>query len=200
LENRVRAAIPYVNESGICTQKRYKFYAADGIHLGIVENGKVILTIRQPENFHKINLENGKEYLVDTGVPHLVKVQKNLNSMDIYSKPPEMRKKFDANIDYIEKVSHPKGSLWDGNWAIHTYERGVEDETLSCTDVSSDGTGAVVSAFIISEVFNEKMPVTLKALGGDLRIEKISSKLYLKCSTIKVFEGTIKVKNLINEV
>lgn len=185
--NGGRAALLFVNESGICTQKRYKFHAADGIHVGIVENGKVSLTIQQPENFHKINLESEEAYLVDTGVPHLVKVQKNLISTDIYSESPELRKKFDTNIDYIEKVSH-------GNWAIRTYERGVEDETLSC------GTGAAASAFIISEVFNEKMPVTLKSRGGDLQIEKISDKFWLNGPTRKVFEGTIKLKNLTKEV
>ncbi len=177
--NGCRATLLFINKSRICTQEKYKFRVGDEDHFGIVKNGKVSVKFQQPEIYHKINLEHEAAYLVNTGVPHLVKVQKNLASMDIYSKSPELRKKFDANIDFIEKTS-------PGNWAIRTFERGVEDETLSC------GTGAVASVFIISEVFNEKMPITLKARGGDLRVERKASKLWLNGPTRKAFEGTIK--------
>ena len=78
--------------------------------------------------------------------------------------------------------------------AIATYERGVEDETLSC------GTGATACAllwdFISPVTLNE---VHVKVKGGDLSVQFQSdvngsySNIYLIGPATKVYDGVIEV-------
>jgi diaminopimelate epimerase len=76
---------------------------------------------------------------------------------------------------------------------IRTYERGVENETLSC------GTGAVASAIvlnILSLLNTEK--VILQTKGGDLTVNfkntnETFSEIYLSGEVVKVFDGKLEI-------
>ena len=68
---------------------------------------------------------NGKTWwLIDTGVPHLVTFDADIDNFDI-QEARELRYKYNCNVN-IAKIN-PDGSLH-----VRTYERGVEDETLAC--------------------------------------------------------------------
>src|SRR6185437_10069646 len=69
------------------------------------------------------------------GVPHLVVRCSDVLPVDVISRGRELRRDpslqpAGANIDFVSRRE-------DGSWAIRTYERGVEGETLAC------GTGAI---------------------------------------------------------
>ncbi|MBU1063719.1 diaminopimelate epimerase [bacterium] len=178
--NGSRASLYFVYECGICGKENYRFLASDGFHLGRVKNGKVSLTINHPGDFQSIKIGSETVYLVDTGVPHMVRFSENISELDIYAESPALRKQYNANINYIEKLS-------DSRWKIRTYERGVEDETLAC------GTGATASAVTINHVSGDPFPITLQARGGDLSIDKQTDKLWLAGPVRKVFEGTFSI-------
>ena len=68
---------------------------------------------------------DGKRFwLIDTGVPHLVTFDADIDNFDILE-ARELRHRYNANVN-IAKVQE------DGRIRVRTYERGVEDETLAC--------------------------------------------------------------------
>ena len=73
---------------------------------------------------------------------------------------------------------------------VRTYERGVENETLSC------GTGVTASA-IAASYKKLGSPVNIKTYGGELMVEYVTngnnsfSDIFLIGPTEKVYEGTI---------
>jgi len=178
--NGSRASVYFVYESGICRKEDYRFLASDGIHQGCVKNGNVSLTINHPGDFQSAEIGDETVYLVDTGVPHMVRFSENISDIDIYDQSPTLRKQYNANINYIEKIG-------ESNWKIRTYERGVEDETLAC------GTGATASAVTINRVSGDPFPIRLHARGGDLCIDKPADTLWLSGPVRKVFEGTLSI-------
>jgi diaminopimelate epimerase len=77
--------------------------------------------------------------------------------------------------------------------AMRTYERGVEDETLSC------GTGVTAAAISFGSRHPDVKEVSVKTKGGDLEvsflmIEKgVIDDIWLKGPAQKVFEGEINI-------
>jgi diaminopimelate epimerase len=92
-------------------------------------------------------------------VAHLVVAVDDLEPVDISSRGRALR--FDpglgaagANVNFIAPT--PKRSVW----AMRTYERGVEGETLAC------GTGAVAAACILRDWGAAEFPVTVMTRSG----------------------------------
>ena len=80
---------------------------------------------------------------VRIGVPHLVVLVDDLESVDVAGRGAELRRHpqvgpAGANVNFI---ATGRGGA---PWAIRTFERGVEGETLAC------GTGAVASAVVLN--------------------------------------------------
>ncbi len=68
---------------------------------------------------------NGKSYwMIDTGVPHLVTFDADIEHFDILE-ARELRHLYNANVNIAQVLE-------DGSLRVRTYERGVEDETLAC--------------------------------------------------------------------
>lgn len=76
----------------------------------------------------------------NSGVPHLVILSDSVSAAPVMDRGPELRfhrsLKAGANVNWVA----PKAG---GGWAMRTYERGVEAETLAC------GTGAVACAALL---------------------------------------------------
>jgi len=70
-----------------------------------------------------INFNDKNWWLINTGVPHLVCIEDNVNSFDL-AEARELRDKYNANVNICCVVGE--------NLQVRTYERGVEDETLAC--------------------------------------------------------------------
>ena len=71
----------------------------------------------------QIEFNGNSWWLINTGVPHLVRYTDNIEEFDI-EEARELRYKYNANVNICTVV--------DGNLKVRTYERGVEDETLAC--------------------------------------------------------------------
>ncbi|MBC7190272.1 diaminopimelate epimerase [Candidatus Aerophobetes bacterium] len=113
----------------------------------------------------KITLDvDGEKYTgdyINTGVPHFVIFFPNIEKIPLREIGKKIR---------FHSFFHPQGtnvdivSLEEDAISIRTYERGVEDETLSC------GTGAVACALISSLKCNLASPIRVKTKGGELKV------------------------------
>jgi diaminopimelate epimerase len=126
---------------------------------------------------------------LDTGSPHLVKIVEDPDSIDILAEGKRIR--------YSER--YPEGTnvnfcrMSEGHLYVRTYERGVEDETLSC------GTGVTASAIAAAIISGSKGgTVRIETRGGILQVsykraEGIFTDIWLEGPAEFVFEGTIKI-------
>lgn len=95
---------------------------------------------------------------INTGVPHAVIETAAIDAVPLTAQGREIRfhRHFapaGTNVNYV-------APLGDGMWAIRTYERGVEAETLAC------GTGSVAAALVLAARYGLPAPVSLKNRGG----------------------------------
>jgi len=157
--NGGRCLTQFAFDMGIQKQS-YKFLAIDGEHDAVfADNGWVHLKMK---DVHFIENKHG-DFVLNTGSPHFVKSVGNVMNMDVYKEGYEIRhsKEFDKegiNVNFVESTDEDK-------IMVRTYERGVENETLSC------GTGVTASALVFyhNEVgFNR---IEVKTLGGNLAVE-----------------------------
>ena len=142
------------------------FLAADGVHHARIEkydekkfNANVFLKMID------VNMiEEEKDFLfLDTGSPHVVKFVDDTEKINIISEGRKIRnsdrfREKGVNVNFI--------SFENDIIKIRSYERGVEDETLSC------GTGAVASVLAAANkgMLNGKMHCKLFTQGGELHV------------------------------
>lgn len=87
--------------------------------------------------------EQGDQRLgfVRVGVPHLVVLCSAAGEVDVERRGPPLRQHpglaDGANVNFVSRSD-------DGTWAMRTFERGVEAETLAC------GTGSVATALLLT--------------------------------------------------
>ena len=156
--NGCRAAVEFASHLGIVNGKA-SFKAFDGSHAAqLLESG--IIRLRMNDVTHVDVL--GEDYFINTGSPHLVRFVKDVKNFPVYDEGRSIR--HDArflpggtNVNFVELQG-------DNTIFVRTYERGVEDETLSC------GTG-VVAAALAASLRGYSSPVNIKAIGGTLSVE-----------------------------
>jgi|Deesub1362A_J573_1020465.scaffolds.fasta_scaffold00748_7 diaminopimelate epimerase len=135
------------------------------------------------------NYREFEVYAVNTGVPHAVIFMplEELRNFDLIPYAREIRYNIifpeGTNVNFVSIVS-------ENRIEIRTYERGVEDETLSC------GTGSVASAFIARELELVKEPVEVITKGGVLIIEFQGDNIYMTGTANRVFDGELNLKEL----
>lgn len=117
---------------------------------------------------------------VSMGNPHAITIVKDLDNFDIkkYGSVLELDRHFPkkANIEFIE--------ILDKNTVkMRVWERG-SGETLAC----GTGASAVCVACTLNNLINENEEITVRLLGGDLKI-KWDTNVYMTGPAITVFEG-----------
>ena len=135
------------------------FQTIDGIHQAIIkENNTVAL---QMQDVNEIKETDGN-YFVDTGSPHYVIFSKNIKDTDVYNEGKKIRESrhfapSGTNVNFVEIKEH--------ELFVRTYERGVENETLSC------GTGVTAAAICTSvKLNNNKNSFDISTRGGKLNV------------------------------
>lgn len=176
--NGARCALKYAQESGRIGLETVFFTANDLDYSGqILDEKNVKFFLNQPEDFKaRFKIKAAGQLInaayLDTGSPHVVikmndvlkdpknpnNFYSNLDEFPVYQIGKEIRYSKDfapegTNVNFINKA--------DNVIKIRSYERGVEDETLSC------GTGAVAAAVITYFNENLKPPIKLIARSGD---------------------------------
>jgi diaminopimelate epimerase len=98
-------------------------------------------------------------HFIDTGVPHLVYLSKDLGREDVErigrtTRYHELFKPAGTNVNFIQILGRHR-------LMIRTYERGVEGETLAC------GTGSVAAALVAGALGAVFSPVEVVTGGGE---------------------------------
>lgn len=166
------------------------FKAIDGLHSVSIlksEDKKCMVEISLKDTDNIQALEKGV-FTLDTGSPHYVEFVDDLEAIDTYQLGKTIRwdERFQPdgiNVNFVEK----KGS----GLKVVTFERGVENITLSC------GTGVTAAALASSAVKKEghyTWEVTTR--GGELSVSFIKQNnhftdIWLSGPAEKVFSGTI---------
>jgi diaminopimelate epimerase len=185
--NGGRCLTQFAFDMGIQKEK-YKFIASDGEHESIfAENGWIHLKMKDVDEI--INYYG--DYTLNTGSPHYVKSTTEIAMVDVVKEGREIRNSEDFELDGIN-VNFVEQTDEDCIY-VRTYERGVEDETLSC------GTGVTASALVFyhNEVGFNRIEVT--TLGGNLAVEfdKVGenrfNNIWLCGGTSFVFQGSINI-------
>ena len=121
---------------------------------------------------------------VSMGNPHAVTIVDNVDTFDVekYGKVLEVDPHFPekANIEFIEILD-------DKTVKMRVWERGT-GETLAC----GTGASAVCVACTINNLVKEKEEITVKLLGGDLKI-KYDGDVYMTGPATIIFEGEIEL-------
>lgn len=181
--NGGRCIVGFARRSG-WIDKECVFEAADGLHsASILADGRVRLKLGDVPGIK--NLEKG--YFLDTGSPHLVLFEENIDNLDVYNEGRKHRYSNaypdGTNVNFVEIIKE--------GIKVRTYERGVENETLSC------GTGVTAAALASSlESPGNNKQVIVSTPGGTLQVDFIQnakensySEIYLTGHATKVFEG-----------
>lgn len=133
------------------------------------------------EGEYKEHIGTFDVYAVNTGVPHAVIPVDSVEGINVTALAPPIRNHptfgNGANVNFVEKTG-------ENSIRIRTYERGIEDETLSC------GTGATASAAVMFKLGFVGDTVHVDTEGGPLVIYlKAGARMDGPAAT--VFSGTI---------
>ncbi|MBI2967345.1 MAG: diaminopimelate epimerase [Bacteroidetes bacterium] len=190
--NGARCITLFARKNGVIKNKTH-FLAVDGAHdseiLSMHRNSAMVKLAMNEVNPVK---RKGKDFIMDTGSPHYVRVVKDLIDLDVIKESRKIRysAKFRRNGINVNFVMVKAGKVM-----LRTYERGVENETLSC------GTGVVASALACSVGGYAPVNGTVNVItpGGQLKVKYQKSttsangftKIFLIGPARFVFEGTL---------
>lgn len=162
------------------------FEAIDGMHQATVKNDWVSLKMNDVED---ITVSKNHVFL-NTGSPHHVEMVEKLEDYDVYKNGKNIRNdiygKEGSNVNFVEQIG-------DATFSVRTYERGVEDETLSC------GTGVTAVALAMFETGkSSENKIKLETPGGHLQVSfnKVGAgynNIYLEGPATQVFKGIWKL-------
>lgn len=208
--NGARCALRYAFYSGRINNDLSKFKVNGIEYSGQVLDDKLVkFYLNSPtkiKNNFKIKAANQliNAFFVDVGAPHVV-----IKISDILKNPQRLDSFYD-NIEEIPVVQLGKEIRYSKDFApdgtnvnfidirdniikIRTYERGVEDETLSC------GTGSVAAALISYFNFQLKPPINLITKIGEKFIidfeikDRVIENLSLTGPAVIVFKGELTI-------
>ena len=124
--------------------------AIDGVHEAEIDMHDVVRLKMNDVN----EVELHPSYAVlNTGSPHFVKFASDVENIDVLTTGREIR-----NSSRFETTD-------EDQIFVRTYERGVEDETLSC------GTGVTAAALVTAHNSRGFNRVEVKTPGGNLSVE-----------------------------
>ena len=154
--NGARCAVAFAAFLGIISQHT-QFLAIDGPHEARIARGEVSLKMAKVSHIS----ESLGDAFVHTGSPHHVRWVEDLEDYPVLEQGQLLRHDpcyahGGSNVNFVEKIS-------DNEIFVRTFERGVENETLSC------GTGVTAAALVCGALTQQKS-IQIRTLGGNLRV------------------------------
>ncbi len=184
--NGGRCLVAFANQLNIIIEKA-TFNAVDGLHHATFNDGIVSLQM-----IDVTKVETHKNYFfLDTGSPHHIEMVTEIKQVDVKNRGAKIRNgapyfKEGTNVNFVEAVS-------DNSIKVRTFERGVEDETLSC------GTGVTAAAIATFNAgITKENNIDIEVLGGKLSVSFIKDNdtyknVFLTGPATFVFKATIEI-------
>jgi len=184
--NGGRCSVAFAKYLNIIKNKA-RFTAIDGTHKAEIIDDNVSLGMRDISDI----LMTDTHLFLNSGSPHHVTFVPDLEIIDVKSEGRKIRYgapyfKEGTNVNFVTQID-------DNTFKVRTYERGVEDETLSC------GTGVTAVAIAVHKSGKTKNnSVNLKTRGGYLKVSfesnnGIYTNIYLKGPAVQVYKGIISI-------
>ncbi|XCI75811.1 MAG: diaminopimelate epimerase [Flavobacteriales bacterium] len=183
--NGGRCAVAFSKRLGIIIDM-VNFRAIDGNHTALIKGDTVTLQM--------INVSTVKHHptyvFLNTGSPHHVIFVPRVDEVDVYEEGKKIRFgkpyfEVGTNVNFVEVAVDAL--------KVRTYERGVENETLSC------GTGVVAAAIAAHHIGKISVSmIRVETLGGILTVRftknaKVYETVWLEGPARFVFEGCIEI-------
>lgn len=185
--NGGRCIVAFAQSLGII-QNHTRFRAVDGWHEAQVEGSTVELRM---SDVQVVQTHPGY-WTLDTGSPHYVAFVENVEEIDAYQAGQEIRysptfRDKGINVNWVE--------VQNGLLKVRTYERGVEDETLSC------GTGVTAAAIVHTlRQGGQTGEIRISTQGGGLSVKLGRNSrghfthIWLCGPTRQVFRGVMDIE------
>ena len=184
--NGARCSVKFAQNLNIINNKTV-FTAYDGLHDALISDNLITLSMKPVRDTKSF----GNDLFLDTGSPHYVKIVSDIAKINVLKEGRIIRnnsvfKKEGVNVNFVQIIS-------DSKFNVRTYERGVENETLSC------GTGVTAVALAMFELNKTSLnKVKIITKGGDLEVEfnktsKVYDKIKLTGIVNMVYSGEIQI-------
>lgn len=185
--NGGRCLVAFAKQLGVISEKA-EFEAVDGYHFATIDAENVVSL--QMKDVDLIKNEANYTFL-NTGSPHHVQIEADIKTLDVKSEGAKIRYSelygnAGSNVNFVHQLENDI-------FAVRTYERGVEDETLSC------GTGVTAVAIAMHHTKKTtKNEIQLQVEGGKLKVKFEENngnytQVFLIGPATFVFEGTIEL-------
>jgi diaminopimelate epimerase len=184
--NGGRCITAFAKQIGIIKDEAF-FTAIDGEHNArFISNTEIALHMNNVSEIHNWDTHS----ILNTGSPHFVVWANEVSALDVYQEGKKIRTRDEympdgINVNFAQKNG---SSLF-----VRTFERGVEDETLSC------GTGVTACAIAASGNQLGHFETSIQTLGGALKVSFTKNTphsaidIVLTGPATFVFEGDIEV-------
>ena len=156
--NGGRCITHFANYLGIINSEA-TFMAIDGLHRAKIVENAIHLQMQDV-----LSIEKKEDYVfLNTGSPHHIEFCQNVNKLNVKDEGAKIRysdlyKEVGSNVNFTQKIDST-------TFKVRTYERGVEDETLSC------GTGVTAVALAMHFIGEtEKNLIAIDTKGGKLNV------------------------------
>lgn len=185
--NGGRCLVAFAKQMGVIKDKAV-FIAVDGLHHASIDTDNIVSL--QMIDVDKVNATSEYVFL-NTGSPHHVQLVEDLKIFDVKNEGAKIRYgelygKAGSNVNFVNQIG-------ENEFSIRTYERGVEDETLSC------GTGATAVAIAMKNLGKATSnEIIINVEGGRLKVSfdeeaKGYKNVHLIGPAQFVFKGEIEI-------
>ena len=193
--NGARCSVLFAESLGVDISK-VDFTAIDGNHeaskIATVSGKFISLKMNDVKEINSINAD----FELNTGSPHYIRFVENLLEIDVFEEGRKIRysqayNELGINVNFVEVLTEI--DCENHQIEVATYERGVENETLSC------GTGVTAAALAFAKKYNlmGANEVVVHTKGGKLTVKfnqifnDYFENIFLIGPAIHVFDGTI---------
>ena len=156
--NGARCSVKFAQNNNLINNQTI-FNASDGNHSATIVDNQVFLSMKDVLDIKSF----GQDLILNTGSPHYIQIVEELDGFDVFKQGKKIRnssefKKEGINVNFVKIIS-------DSEFYVRTFERGVENETLSC------GTGATAVALAMYHSGKTKLKnLKINTNGGILNV------------------------------